>query len=62
MESATVERFKTSTDHDDELSDYTAMAYIPCIGDMIRLMTKKGTEAAIPVLTKAKNSYSTGVA
>lgn len=33
------------------------MAYLSCIGDMIKLMMEKGIEVAISVLTEAKNSY-----
>lgn len=52
-----MEHFKASKDHDDELSKYTVMAYVSYISDMIKLLTEKGIEATILVLTKMKNSY-----
>lgn len=33
------------------------MAYVKCMDDMIKLMTKRGVRAAIPILAEAKASY-----
>lgn len=52
-----MEHFKASEDHEDKLSKYATMAYISCIGEMIKLMTKKGIGATVLVLIEAKNSY-----
>lgn len=50
--------FKASVDHGDDLLEYLVAAYISFIGDMIKLMIKKGIEVVILVLTYAKNLYS----
>lgn len=49
--------FKVFADHDNKFSEYIATAYVLCITDTIKLMTKKGIKAAILVLIKAKNLY-----
>lgn len=53
-----VEHFRASTDHHIKLSEYVVMAYIKCIGYMIKPMTKRGIEAAVPILVEAKKSYT----
>lgn len=57
IEFAIIEHFKASTNHILELFEYAAIAYIECINDMIRLMTNKGIEVVILVLTEAKKLY-----
>lgn len=49
--------FKASADHEDKLLEDVAMAYVSCIGDIIRPMIEMGIEATISILTEAKNSY-----
>lgn len=34
------------------------MAFIECIGDMIKLMIEKGVEAVVPIIAQAKRAYS----
>lgn len=53
-----VQHFRAFMDYNAELLEYVVMADIKCLGDMLKLMTKRGIEAAIPVLAKAKKSYS----
>lgn len=50
-----MKRFRAFTDHDIVLSKYATAAYIECKGDMIKLMTNRGIEAAVLVLTEAKS-------
>lgn len=42
-------------DHDLKLSEYTAIAYNICIGDMIELMIERGIKAVVSVLKETKN-------
>lgn len=52
-----MEHFKALKGHADKLSEYTVMAYVLCIGAMIKLMIKKGIEVVVLVLIEMKNSY-----
>lgn len=44
-------------DYNTELLEYAVMAYMECIGDMIKLMTEREVKAAILILGKVKKSY-----
>lgn len=44
-------------DYVTELSEYATVAYVEYIGDMIKLITERGIEAAVSVLAKVKKSY-----
>lgn len=52
-----MKHFKASADHDTELVKYAIVAYVKCISNMIKLMIEMGIEAAVLVLTEAKNLY-----
>lgn len=57
MESTTIKHFRACTGHTVELSEYTIVAFVECINDIIKLMIDRGIEGAIPILIEAKNSY-----
>lgn len=57
IESATIKHFKASMNHDAGLREYAAVAFAECIGNIIKLMTKRGVEAAVLILTQARRSY-----
>lgn len=57
IEFAVVEQSRAFNDYHVELSEYVVMAYVECIGNIIKLMTEGGIEVAIQVLAKAKKLY-----
>lgn len=61
IKSTIIERFKAFTDYDRKLLKYAAAAYVECIGNKIKLMTKKGVEANFLILAQVKKSYCPSV-
>lgn len=57
MESTIIEHFRASMGYDLKLLEYTAITYVACTNDMIKLMIDRGIEIVFSILTKVKNSY-----
>lgn len=46
-----MQHFKDSIEYLDKLTEYGTAAYTECMDNMIKLMTKRRVEAAVPILT-----------
>lgn len=53
-----VECYNNFKKYKHKLKDYVVGAYLACLDDVIKTMTKKEVEAAILILTKLKKSLS----
>lgn len=57
IESIGIQHFRDSVDYKDEFTNYGTIAYVKCIDDKLKLVTKRRVEVAVPILTEATTSY-----
>lgn len=52
-----MQHFRDSVDYQDKPIDYGTIAYVECIDDMIKLITKRKVKAVVLILTEPKASH-----